>query len=427
MRARTLPASLAATLVFMVLAGGGCAGLAPGYPYKIESLYGVDDPQFTRTMGHLLGPPLVEGNSAQTFVNGDQIFPAMLAEIAKAEKSITFETFIYWKGKLGDKFTDALAERARAGVKVHLLIDAVGADKVDESYIKRMTDAGCQVEVYNPLQWFDITSAARLNNRTHRKLLVVDGKVGFTGGVGIADIWLGNAQDAEHWRDNQYRITGPVVADLQSAFADHWIESNGGVIHGEAYFPKLERTGEKWGQVFKSGPGGGGESMQLMYLLSFAAARKHIRLATAYFVPDQLTVDTLVEARKRGVHVQLIIPGGEQNDVPLAHHASRSSWGELLRAGVEIYQYQPTMYHCKVMVVDGLWTSVGSTNLHNRGFRLNGEANLNILDPDFAAEQEKVLDEDLKHCRAVTLQEWENRSFGERFQEWMAETIRWQL
>lgn len=406
---------------------GGCAGLAPGYPYKIEALYGVDDPQFVRTMGHLLGPPIVGGNQADTLVNGDQIFPAMLEAIAGAQKSITFETFIYWKGQIGSKFAAALAERARAGVKVHVLIDAIGADKLDEQCVRQMTDAGCQVQIYNPLKWFDITSVSRLTNRTHRKLMVVDGKIGFTGGVGIADVWLGNAQDRHHWRDTQYRVTGPVVADLQSAFADHWIESTGHVIHGSDYFPELASTGQQWGQVFKSGPGGGGESMQLMYLLSFAAARKEIRLGTAYFVPDQLTVDELVKARRRGVQVQLILPGKQQTDVPITHHASRAMWGDLLKAGVEIYEYQPTMYHCKLMVVDGMWSSVGSTNLHNRGFRLNGEANLNILDPQFAAHQERLFDQDLQRCRRVTLEEWEDRPFGERFQECLASLLRWQL
>jgi len=405
---------------------GGCAGLPPGYPYRINAKYGVDDPQFVQTMGHLLGPPIVEGNKVETLVNGDQIFPAMLEAIASARNTITFETFIYWKGTIGDRFADALSERARAGVKVHVLIDAVGADKLDEAYIKQMTDAGCQVEIYNPLQWFDITSAARLNNRTHRKLLVVDGRIGFTGGVGIADVWLGNAQDSDHWRDTQYRVTGPVVSHLQSAFADHWIESNGLVLHGESYFPILEKTGEQWGQVFKSGPGGGSESMQLMYLLSFAAAKKQIRLATAYFVPDQLTIDELIDARRRGVKIQVIIPGAK-TDVPITRQASRASWGQLMEAGIEIYEYQPTMYHCKLMVVDGMWTSVGSTNLDNRGFRLSGEADLNILDPHFAAEQERLFDEDLKRCRRISLQEWKDRPFGERLQEALANIIRWQL
>ena len=410
----------------LVPLAGGCANLDPGYPYRIESLYAVDDPQFSRTMGHLLGPPLVHGNDVTTLVNGDRIFPAMLADIRAARRSVTFETFIYWKGTLGGQFTDALCERARAGVKVHLLIDAVGSDKIDQAYLQRMRDAGCHVQIYNPLRWFDITSAARLNNRTHRKLLVVDGKVGFTGGVGIADEWLGDAQDPDHWRDTQYRLTGPAVADLQSAFLDHWIESNGGVLHGADYFPQLDRAGDKYAQVFKSGPTGGGESMQLMYLMSFAAARKHLRLATAYFVPDDLTVRTLVEVRRRGVRVQILVPN-HLTDVPITRHASRAAWGPMLRAGVEIFEYQPTMFHAKQMVVDDLWVSVGSTNLDNRGFRLNGEANLNVLDPAFGAEQAALFDADLARAKRITYEEWADRPFGERLAETFASLLKWQL
>jgi cardiolipin synthase len=405
---------------------GGCTNLPPGYPYKIESLYSVDDPQFVRTMGHLMGPPMVNGNTVETLRNGDEIFPAMLKDIFAAKKSITFETFIYWEGDIGQKFTDALSDRALDGVKVHVLMDAVGADKINKKYVEEMRRCGCEVEMYNPLRWFDLTSAMRLNRRTHRKLLVIDGHVGYTGGVGIADEWTGHAQDPDHWRDNHYRVTGPVVLQLQSAFLDHWTEANGHILHGDLYFPKLEDTGKLYAQVFKSGPEGGSESMQLMYLLSFAAARKHIQLATAYFVPDDLTIKTLVKARKRGVKVQIIVPNA-LTDVPLTRNASRSMWGPLLQAGVEIYEYQPTMYHTKQMVVDGVWVSVGSCNLDNRGFRLNGEANLNVLDAGFGAEQAKVFDEDLKKASRITYEAWKNRSFGEKLQEDLSTIFKWQL
>jgi cardiolipin synthase len=404
----------------------GCAGLPPGYPFKIESLYSVDDPQFVRTMGHLLGPPMVDGNSVQTLRNGDEIFPAMLKDIRAAETSITFESLIYWKGHVGNQFTNALCERAIAGVKVHVLLDAVGIDKIDKKYIERMRKCGCQVEIYNPLRWFDLTSTMRLTRRTHRKLLVIDGKVGYTGGVGIADEWSGHAQDPKHWRDNHYRVTGPVVAHLQSAFLDHWVEANGTILHGDTYFPKIENAGELYAQVFKSGPSGGGESMQLMYLISFSAARKNLRLATAYFVPDDLTIDQLVKARQRGVKVQILVPN-ELTDVPITRHASRAMWGKLYEAGVEIWEYQETMYHTKLMVVDDLWVSVGSCNLDNRGFRLNGEANLNVLNAEFGAEQARIFDEDLKHARQITYQEWKNRPFGEKLKEGASTILKWQL
>lgn len=407
-----------------VAAGG--RNLPPGYPYKLESLYGVEDPQFLRTMGYLLGPPVVAGNTVETLVNGDEIFPKMLEAIAAAERSVTLETFIYWEGEVGEKFATALSERARAGVKVQVLIDAVGSDKLDDKYVERMSEAGCDVELYNPLRRSDVLSFGRLNHRTHRKLLVIDGKIGFTGGVGIADEWLGHAEDEDHWRDNQYRLTGPAVASLQAAFADHWIEATGKVIHGDDYFPPLTETGDKLAQVFKSGPNGGSESMQLMYLLSFAAARKQILLGTAYLVPDQVTIDTLVEARKRGVQVKIVIPG-TTTDKMITLHASRACWGQMLEAGIEIYLYERTMYHCKWMIVDGLWTSVGSANLDNRGFRLNGEANLNVYDADVAAEQERLFEADLKHCHRVTLEEWRDRPTREKLKEKVARVARWQL
>ena len=403
------------------------AKLPAGYPYKIESLYGVDDPQFIRTMGHLLGPPLTEGNRIDALVNGDRIFPAMLDAIKAAKQTIAFETFIYWKGDIGGKFTDALCERAKAGVTVHALVDAVGSTQIDPDYLEQMQTAGVDVRQYHPLSWNNVTSAAKLNNRTHRKLLVVDGKIGFTGGVGIADEWTGDAQDAEHWRDTHYRVVGPVVAHLAAAFADNWAESTGDVLHGDAYFPPLEPAGEQLAQVFKSSSGGGGsESMQLMFLLSLAAARKHVRLGTAYFVPDPLTIDSLVAARKRGVRVQVLVPG-EHTDAKSVRRASRSTWGKMLEAGVEIFEFEPTMYHCKLMVIDDRWTSIGSSNLDNRSFRLNAEANLNVLDIPFATEQASVFDADLRRAKQITLDEWNNRPLTERATERAAALLKWQM
>jgi cardiolipin synthase len=377
---------------------------------RIETLYRVADPQFRRTMGAMLGPPIVGGNGAQALVNGDRIFPAMLAAIRGAQRTITFETYIYWSGRVGRDFADALSERARAGVRVHVMLDAVGSGKVDDAFLEEMRSAGVEVRQYNPVRWYTI---ARLNNRTHRKLLVVDGKVGFTGGVGIADNWSGDAQDPEHWRDTHFRVEGPVVAQMQAAFMDNWVQVTGEVLHGEAYFPDLRHSGTMSAQVFTSSPGGGAESMQLMYLLSIAAAAKSIDLAASYFVPDDVEVRAFVAALQRGVKVRLILPG-PLIDTEVVRRASRASWGELLRAGAEIHEYMPTMFHCKVMVVDGLWTSVGSTNFDNRSFSVNDEANLNVHDGDFAAEQVRVFEADLKRSRRITLQEWERRPWTEK-------------
>jgi cardiolipin synthase len=321
--------------------------------------------------------------------------------------------YIYWKGAIGEQFTAALVERAQAGVKVHVLIDALGSQKIEEKVIERMKDAGVQVRLYNPLRWNTIT---RMNNRTHRKIMVVDGRVGYTGGVGIGDEWAGDAQDAAHWRDTHFRLEGPAVAQMQAAFMENWIEVTGDVLHGPEYFPELAHAGRQLAQFFVSSPGGGGESAQLLYLMSIAAAARSIQLSAAYFVPDDNEVRQLVAVRKRGVRVQIIVPG-PITDSAAVRRASRSTWGELLRAGVEIYEYQPTFFHVKVMTVDGVWVTVGSTNFDTRSFSTNDEANLNVYDRAFAQAQEKIFAEDLKRSRRITLEEWERRPFTEKLWE----------
>ncbi len=380
---------------------------------KIEPLYSVGDAQFIRTMGVMLGPALVPGNRAEVLLNGADIFPAMLKAIREARRTISFETYIYWSGEVGREFAAALSERARAGVAVHVLLDWVGSSKMEQDLLAAMEEAGVSLRRYNKPHWYNI---GRLNNRTHRKLLIVDGRIGFTGGVGIADEWSGNAQDPEHWRDSHFRIEGPVVAQMQSAFLDNWIEVTGEVLHGEAYFPPLEKQGEHYAQVFTSSPGGGAESMQLMYLLSIAAAAHTIRMSASYFVPDEVSLAMFVAALKRGVKVQIILPG-PHIDTDIVRRASRATWGQLLRAGAEIYEYQPTMFHCKVMVVDELWVSVGSTNFDNRSFAVNDEANLNVYDGEFARRQVEIFEQDLARSRRITLEEWENRPWTEKLWE----------
>ena len=390
---------------------------------EIQHLYSTGDPQFARSMGTLLGPPSLTGNRVTTLVNGEQIFPAMLNAIRGATRTITFETFIYWSGSIGKEFAGALIDRARAGLKVHVLLDWVGTGKMDASVLRQMEQAGIQVVKYHPLRWYNL---GRLNNRTHRKLLVVDGTTGFTGGVGIADYWLGHAQDPDHWRDSHFRLEGPAVAQMQAAFVDNWIEATGVVLHGNAYFPELESVGTQRAQLFKSSANEASESVRLMYLLSIASAEESVRIANAYFVPDALAVDTLVAARRRGVKVEIIVPG-RHIDTAIVRRASRSRWEPLLEAGVSIYEYQPTMYHTKVMVVDNLWTSVGSTNFDNRSFRLNDEANLNVFDGDFAREQTRLFEADKAQSKQLTLEWWRSRPWGQRAIEWLAGLLRHQL
>ncbi len=390
----------------------------------LQPLYAVSDPQFLRSMGSLLGPSVLDGNQIKSLWNGDQIFPEMLAAVRQAQKSITFETYIYWSGKVGTEFAEALAERSRSGVKVHVLLDWAGSVSMDEALLKTMEEAAVQVKKYHPLRWYNLS---RFNNRTHRKLLVVDGKIGFTGGVGIADQWLGDAEDPEHWRDSHYRLEGPAVAQMQAAFMDNWMKTTGEVLHGEEYFPKLDAAGEALAQVFKSSPGEGSESVRLMYLLSIASARQHIRIAAAYFVPDDLSIETLVAARKRGVKIEVILPGGDKTDTKITGKASRSRWGDLLKAGVLIYEYEPTMYHCKVMIVDDIWVSVGSTNFDSRSFRLNDEANLNVFDRAFAKVEIQAFDDDRSKSKLVALAQWESRPWTEKIKEHAAGLLRSQL
>lgn len=385
--------------------------------------YDAEDAQFGRAMGVLLGPTSIAGNRFEVLLNGDEIFPSMLAAIRGAQKTITFESYIYWSGSIGRDFAEALAERARAGVKVHLLLDWLGSSKLDAAQVALMEGAGVMVRKFHEPAWYHL---ARMNNRTHRKVLVVDGTVGFTGGVGIADAWAGRAQDPDHWRDTHYRAEGPVVAQIQAVFMDNWIKVTGEVLHGAEYFPPLVKRGESSAQMFSSSPEGGSESMQLMYLLAITAATRTIHLSSAYFVPDDLALKALVAAAKRGVRIQIITPG-EHMDAETVRKASRARWGELLEAGVEIFEYQPTMYHCKVMVVDGLWLSVGSTNFDSRSFSLNDEANLNITDTTFAARQIEIFELDLAQSRAITLDEWRQRPLAEKIVEHTAALLRLQL
>jgi len=389
----------------------------------VPSLYAADDPQFARDMDGLLTSGLKHGNAVQAFQNGCRIFPAMLDAIRLAERTITLETYIYWSGAIGLEFAEALASKARAGVAVRVLIDWLGSQKMDETLLQLMKDAGVKVERYRPLRWYNL---GRLNNRTHRKLLVVDGKIGFTGGVGIADPWLGDAEDSEHWRDSHYRLEGPAVAQMQGAFMDNWSETRGEVLHGAEYFPPLETVGRSLAQVFHSSPGEGSASVRLMYLLATAAARRSIRISASYFVPDNLALQMLIEARRRGVDVEVILPG-RHIDQMLVRHASRARWGRLLEAGVAIWEYQPTMYHCKVTIVDDVWVSVGSTNFDNRSFRLNDEANLNVFDAEFAAEQSKTFEQDKARSRRTTLEAWRHRPLNERIKDRLAELLRSQL
>lgn len=390
---------------------------------RVDRVYSIEDPQFAHELGVLLGPPVVGGNRYRVLRNGDEIFPAMLDAIRRARKTINFESYIYWSGDIGRAFAEALAERARQGVKVHVLLDAVGSSKVEQSVLDIMTNAGAEVRKFHPVRWYTLS---KLNNRTHRKLLIVDGVLGFTGGVGIAPEWTGNAQDPDHWRDTHFEVEGPVVGQMQAVFVDNWIKVSGTVSHGEAYFPIMQPVGDGHAQMFSSSPTGGSESMALMYQLAITAARTSIDLSASYFVPDAVTEKALLAAVARGVRLRIIVPG-EHIDAETVRSASRQRWGNLLKAGALIAEYQPTMYHCKVMIVDGLLVSVGSTNFDNRSFRLNDEATLNILDAGFAAQQTAIFEQDLTQSRVMTYDAWRHRPWRQKMADAVSSLIGSQL
>lgn len=390
---------------------------------KLDHHYDINNPQFARSISALLGPPFIQGNDVKVLTNGDEIFPPMLNAIRNADKTITFETFIYWADTIGEEFADALSERARAGVKVHVLLDWLGSVKMEQKQIDKMLAAGVQIQRYHKPHWSHLP---RMNNRTHRKLLIIDGQLGFTGGVGIADQWRGDARNPNEWRDTHFQVTGPVVGQMQAVFMDNWIKAQGQVLHDQTYFPAIEPTGKMPAQMFSSSPSGGSESMQLMYLMAITAAKDTIFLSSAYFVPDELTTKALITAAKRGVKIRIITPG-EHIDTDLVRNASRAGWGDLLKAGIEIAEYVPTMYHCKIFIVDSLLVSVGSTNFDNRSFRLNDEANLNVLDRDFAKEQMAIFDQDWQKARPITYAQWLQRPWHEKLVEKSAFIFKSQL
>ncbi len=422
-------AGWAAGMPWVLLAGvlgalTGCTHFAgKGIQYKLEHRYAAGDPQFLRSMGSLVEPGILASNQVTALHNGDRFFPAMIEAVRGAQRSICLETYIYWSGEIGQQFAQALAERARAGVKVHVIIDWVGSRHIDSALLDQMRQAGVEVERYNPLVWYALT---RINHRDHRKMLIVDGRVGFIGGAGLADIWKGDADAPQHWRDAMFKLEGPAVAQMQAAFLDNWTKTNARVLDGDDYFPELRPAGDVPAQVFKSSPREGTEDIRLMYLLCIAAARKSIRLSASYYVPDDLTTQEFIEAAERGVKVEIIVPGAK-TDSGIVKHASRGKWGPLLKAGVRIYEYQPTMYHHKMMVVDDVFVSVGSANFGNRSFRLNDEANLNVFSRAFAEQQARGFEEDQRRSREMTYKDWKNRGWWKRFMEFITAPFRSQL
>ncbi|HEY3168968.1 MAG TPA: phospholipase D-like domain-containing protein, partial [Candidatus Binatia bacterium] len=367
----------------------------------------LGEPSFFPTIEAHTGAPIAGGNRIDVLLNGDETFPIMLRDIKAAKSTITFAQYLYEGDALGRELAQAFAERCRAGVKADILLDSHGSGKTPAEIIALMRDAGCHVEFFRRVDAPAIIfpwKLLRYNYRSHRRILVIDGRVGFTGGYGISDAWTGDGRTAEHWRDTNARIEGPVVKFLQAAFAESWLETTGIAIGGEGYFPRLEPVGKVPAQIVSSSPAGGSFQNYLLFLLSINSARKSILITNPYFIPDDVMTEALVKAAARGVRVVVLVTG--EIDSQLTYTASRSHYGPLLLGRVEIFEYQTALLHAKTMVVDGIWATIGSTNLDNRSFALNQELNLTLYDTAVARRLEEIFQEDLKFSKKIIYEEW---------------------
>ena len=371
----------------------------------LEHEFSVGDSEFLTTMVGATGIPILPGNTIEILNNGDEFYPAMLKAISEARYSVTVEAYIYWAGDIGRRFAEALATRAKARIGVKILLDAVGSSTIGDEILHILQDGGCQLAWYNPVRPY---SLGRFNNRTHRKSLILDGRIGFTGGAGIADHWMGDAEDKQHWRDVQIRMEGPAVVPLQTGFAQNWLQATGELITGFEFYPPIEPQGTLAVQTILSSPETGASTARTFYYLSIAAARRSIYIANPYFVPDQGAIDLLMAAKRRGVDVRIMV-AGVCNDNWMARQNSVRLYGPLLKAGIHIYEYNHTMLHQKTMVVDGVWSTVGTTNFDSRSFAHNEENNVCWMDRALAAKLEGIFLEDMAGCEQVTLKKWRNR------------------
>lgn len=362
----------------------------------------------------LTAAPISDGNDVELCVNGDEIFPAMLETIRGAERTLNLLTYVYWKGDIAEEVADALCERASAGVEVNVLLDAVGSAPMDGALLERMDEAGVKVARFRPPR---VYALRRLNFRTHRKLLIADGCVGMTGGVGIAEEWTGDAQDPDHWRDTHVRVRGPVVRGLQGAFAENWLEATGDLLVGPGYLPDLDPLdGGGPMQVVRSSAGVGDTNAEALMFLALASARRTLDLTAAYFAPRPAFTEALCDAADRGVRVRVLVPG-EHGDKQFVRVAGRESYDALLACGVEVYEYRPTMLHAKVLTVDGTWASVGSINFDNRSFQLQDEATLCVQSTAFAGRLTRCFEADLARSERIEPGRWRRRGLAHRAAE----------
>jgi cardiolipin synthase len=385
--------------------------------YQIPEIL-VGEPSFFPTIEAYTEAPIVGGNRIELLFNGDETFPVMLREIKTAKSTITFAQYLYEEGAISHEFARAFSERCRAGVRAHILIDNQGSQNIPDQIPEMMRDAGCHVEFFRKVEAPQIFLPWRLlkyNYRNHRRVLVIDGRVGFTGGYGISEAWTGDGRTENYWRETNARVEGPVVKYLQAAFTESWLEATGALLGGDGYFPRLEPRGKVSAQMVKSSPIGGSFQNYMLFLLSITSAKKSILITNPYFIPDDTMIDALVKAAARGVRVVVLVPG--KIDHQITYRASRSNYGRMLLGGVQIFEYMAALMHAKTMVVDGVWATVGSTNFDNRSFALNEELNLTVYDSGLARRLEEAFEQDLKYSRKITYEEWSSRGIGERIYE----------
>lgn len=406
-------------LVVLLLASAGCAHVQP---HLAIPDFALGDVSFLPTLEAVADAPVTDGNAVDLLLNGDQFFPAQIEAIRRARKTVTYAQYYYEDGPISKELSEALAERCRAGVRASVLLDAFGTLLMPAEHRKTMEDAGCTVATFRPLSPF---AAMRTNHRNHRRILVVDGRLGFTGGPGVSWRWMGDGRTEGHWRDTMARVDGPGVQYLQGAFAENWLEATGQVLGGESYYPRLPHDGGARVQVIRSSPAGGSYSMYTMFLLAISAARKYIYITNPYFVPDERMMQALLGAAHRGVQVVALLPGPIDNNI--VRQASRRELGRLLQAGITIYEYRAALLHSKTMVVDGTWATIGSTNFDNRSFALNEELNLSIFNRDIASRFERIFKDDLTRSHQITYRQWKRRGIAARVMELLSLPLRDQL
>lgn len=393
----------------LVLCAVGCHGPREKLRQPVESRGAVTSTAFQLSLASRTGTPFLPGNQVEPLLNGDKILPAMIDAIRRATNTVNLETYIWRSGRMSDQFIDALTERARAGIEVRCIADGLGTLSLKDDDLNRLRSAGVKFQRYNKPRFLH-----RVNFRDHRKLMIVDGRVGFTGGACIGDAWLGNAETKELWRDTHFKIEGPCVAQIQSIFASNWLETAGEPLVGEKFYPAISPAGKMLAQNFACGRSEGNQSARWVYLSGIKAAQKRIRLQHSYFVPDDLCVEALLEARTRGVEVEVLTPGNI--DANIVRNASRALWPDLLRAGVKFYEYHPAMLHCKIMIVDDAFVTCGSVNFDERSFDINDEENINVIDREFAARMIADFERDKAQSKPIGLSDlketpWHKKAF----------------